>query len=330
MDMGYQAGKASLEYLRDRDQRGKIIAEYVWIDGAMGLRAKCRTLEKKVSKVEDLPDWNFDGSSCYMATTENSEIILKPAAFFPDPFRGGDNILVLCETFTWEDTTYKKLIPANSNFRHYAVKIFDALKEEKPWFGIEQEYTLLESNSKFAVRPFGWPKSGYPGNQGPYYCSVGGNVAFGRSVADQHYKCCLYAGINISGTNAEVMPGQWEYQVGPCTGIEQGDHLWMSRYLLQRVAEEYSLTISLEPKLFSDWNGSGCHTNFSTETMRSGAKGMAYIEDMMKRFEAKHALHIKLYGADNHLRLTGIHETSSVHKFSYGCGNRAASFRIPT
>jgi len=64
--------------------------------------------------------------------------------------------------------------------------------------------------------------------------------------------------------------------------------------------------------------------------MRSGEKGMKYIDDMMKKFEAKHATHIKLYGTDNDKRLTGIHETSSMDKFSYGAGNRACSFRIPT
>jgi len=173
----------------------------------MQMRSKNRTLDKKVTKVEELPGWNFDGSSCYMATTENSEIIIKPVAFYPDPFMGGDNILVLTETYTWEDNTYKKLVPANTNFRAFAREIFDAKKEEEPWFGIEQEYTVLKEDNRFATRPFGWPSSGYPGNQGPYYCSVGGNVAFGRHLNDAHYKCCLFAGITISGTNAEVMPG---------------------------------------------------------------------------------------------------------------------------
>ena len=139
------AGKSQLDYLRNLDQKGRIIAEYIWIDGAMGMRAKCRTLEAKVTKLSDLPDWNYDGSSTYQATTENSEIILKPAFFFPDPFRGGDNIMVLCETYTWADTTYQTLVPANTNFRAGAVAIFDEKKEEQPWFGIEQEYTLLES-----------------------------------------------------------------------------------------------------------------------------------------------------------------------------------------
>jgi glutamine synthetase len=325
-----QAPTSSLDFLRTIDQRGKIIATYIWTDGSMTLRSKNRTLEKKVTSVDELPGWNFDGSSCYMATTENSEIIIKPVAYFPDPFLGGDNILVLTETYTWEDNTYKKLVPANTNFRAFAREIFDACPDEEPWFGIEQEYTVLAENNRFTTRPYGWPSNGYPGNQGPYYCSVGGNVAFGRALNDAHYKCCLNAGVKISGTNAEVMPGQWEFQIGPCTGIEQGDHMTLARFLLNRCAEEFGLSISLEPKLFSDWNGSGCHTNFSTKTMRAGTGKMKYIDDMMVHFEKKHALHIELYGADNHKRLTGIHETSSLTKFSYGCGNRACSFRIPT
>ena len=137
------AGKTSLQFAKDLTQGGKIIAEYVWIDGAGGMRAKCRTLSKKPESVADLPDWNFDGSSCYQATTENSEIIIKPVAYFPDPFRGGDNILVMTEAYQWEDTTYTKLIPANTNFRNYSKIIFDKAAHEKPWYGIEQEYTLL-------------------------------------------------------------------------------------------------------------------------------------------------------------------------------------------
>ena len=109
-----------------------------------------------------------------------------------------------------------------------------------------------------------------------------------------------------------------------------GDHLYVARYLLLRVAEEYGLVISYDPKIFAEWNGSGCHTNFSTETMRLGTGGMKYIDDMMNKFSEKHLLHISLYGAGNDKRLTGAHETSSATEFSYGCGNRAASFRIPT
>jgi len=136
---------------------------------------------------------------------------MKPVAFYPDPFRGGDNIMVLTETFKWKDNTYQELVPCSTNFRHFAKPIFDACPEEEPWYGIEQEYTMLQDANKFSCRPYGWPSTGYPGNQGPYYCSVGGNVCFGRAICDMHYKTCLYAGITISGTNAEVMPGQWEF-----------------------------------------------------------------------------------------------------------------------
>ena len=197
-------------FMNDLDQKGKVICEYIWLDGALDLRAKARTLTGPVT-LADLPEWNFDGSSCHMAPTENSEVIMKPVAMFPDPFRRGDNLLVLTETFVWADTTYKTLVPSKTNFRHHAKPIFDACLEEEPWFGIEQEYTLLTDYDKFNTKPYGWPTSGYPGPQGPYYCSVGGNVCFGRAIADAHYKACLYAGVNISGTNAEVMPGQWEY-----------------------------------------------------------------------------------------------------------------------
>jgi glutamine synthetase len=260
----------TFDHLKGLDQKGKVIAEYIWIDGALGMRSKCRTLPQKVTSLEQLPDWNHDGSSCYQATTENSEIILRPAAFYPDPFRMGDNILVMCECYCWEDTTYKTLVPCSTNFRATAKPIFTATESEEPWYGIEQEYTILSTFNKFETRPIGWPSHGFPGNQGPYYCSVGGNVNHGRMVADSHYKACLYAGINISGTNAEVMPGQWEFQIGPCLGIEIGDHMWMARYLLNKVAEEFRLTISYEPKLFQDWNGSGAHCNFSTKIMREG------------------------------------------------------------
>jgi glutamine synthetase len=314
-------------------QHGKIIAEYVWIDGSgIGVRSKARTLDKKVEKVEDLPEWNYDGSSCYQAVTEQSEMILKPVAMFRDPFRRGDNIIVMCESWAWEDNKCQKLIPANTNFRHFAQKVWDhkSVKDEETWYGIEQEYTLVSQSTKFTKQPLGWPNNGYPGAQGPYYCSIGANVCFGRAIADAHYKACLYAGVTISGTNVEVMPGQLEYQVGPCQGIDIGDHLWISRYLIQRVAEDYEVNVSFAPKLFHDWNGSGCHCNYSTKTMRDGAKGMKYIEDMMVQFDIKHKTHIAVYGDDNQKRLTGIHETSSCDKFSYGVANRAASFRIPT
>ena len=104
----------------------------------------------------------------------------------------------------------------------------------------------------------------------------------------------------------------------------------MARYLLQRVAEDFNVDVSFAPKLFTEWNGSGCHTNYSFKTMRAGTGGMKYIEDMMTKMAAKHQLHLSVYGEGNEKRLTGHHETSSMSKFSYGVGIRAASVRIPT
>ena len=178
------------------DQRGSIIAEYVWIDGSgLGLRSKAKTITKPVTCLADLPDWNYDGSSTYQASTHNSEVIMKPVAYYPDPFRGGDNIIVLTETYQWADETFTVLKPANTNFRHFAKKIFEAGSYEEPWFGIEQEYTLLETKNNFTIKPLGWPTSGYPGPQGPYYCSVGANICYGRAIIDAHYKACLFAKI---------------------------------------------------------------------------------------------------------------------------------------
>merc|ERR1739844_262416 len=311
---------------------GKIIAEYIWIDGSgITLRSKARTLPAKVTSLADLPEWNYDGSSCYQASTDNSEVIMKPVAYFADPFRGGDNILVLTETYRWEDGTCQKLVPSNTNFRTFANQVFRRSKSkgEEPWFGIEQEFTLLGTANKFTKWPLGWPSNGYPGPQGPYYCSVGANVCFGRIISDLHYKACLAAGINISGTNAEVMPGQWEYQVGPCTGIEMGDHLMMSRYLMIRVCEAQGINVTFDPKpIPGDWNGAGCHTNYSTATMRAEG-GYGEIVKAIEKLGEKHMEHIKVYGTGNERRLTGAHETAPTDKFRYGVANRGASVRIP-
>jgi len=201
-------------------------------------------------------------------------------------------------------------------------------KDQHPWFGMEQEYTLLDMDK----HPFGWPKNGFPAPQGPYYCSVGASTVYGRDVLEAHYRCMLYAGINVSGTNSEVMPAQWEYQVGPCEGIEMGDQLWVSRFMLHRVAEDFGIAVSLDPKpMPGDWNGAGCHCNFSTQAMRD-EDGLKHIESAIELLEKRHAEHIRAYdpkeGEDNKRRLTGRHETSSITVFSAGVANRGASIRI--
>lgn len=294
-------------------------AEYIWLGGNNGdLRSKSKTLKKVPKSVADLPLWNYDGSSTNQGTTTSSEITLVPRAMFKDPFRKGHHLLVLCDTYDQEGN------PLTSNTRANALKIFEQAIDEEPWFGIEQEYVLLTSDGL----PLGWPKDGLPEPQGPYYCGVGAGNIHGRYFVEAHYKCCLYAGISVSGINAEVMPGQWEFQVGPCTGIDAGDQLWVARYIMYRLGEMFNLRISFAPKpMQGNWNGSGAHTNFSTKRMRMQG-GISHIMDAIKRLGHKHNEHMVVYGDGNEQRLTGLHETSAMNKFSYGIGNRGASIRV--
>ena len=304
--------------------------EYIWIDADGKTRSKTRTVEAKktIEGASGLPNWTYDGSSTGQAPGDDSEVILKPKAVFPDPFRpvaaGEDNtprnLLVLCDTWTAEGDA----LPTND--RAAAAEIFAAHEGEKPWFGIEQEYTLFNMDQ---TTPLGWPAGGYPGPQGPYYCSAGAGRAFGRAVSEAHYKACLYAGIAISGTNAEVMPGQWEYQVGPSVGIAAGDELWASRYILDRVCEEFNVHVTYEPKpIKGDWNGAGAHINFSTEKMRE-AGGIEEIVTACEKLRVYRAEHIAIYGENNEERLTGAHETCSIDQFKWGVADRGCSIRIP-
>jgi len=304
------------------DQGGKVQAEYIWIGGSgQDLRSKTRTLDKKPTSVSELPEWNYDGSSTGQAPGHDSEVFIKPQAIFHDPFRGGDNILVICDT-------YNKDGPIATNTRAPAAVVFNDPRavEAVTWFGIEQEYTIYSVDNW----PLGWPKGGFPGPQGPYYCGVGADKAFGRFLVEAHYRACLNAGVKIAGCNGEVMPGQWEYQVGPCEGISIGDHLWVSRYIMHRLAEEFGVIASFHPKpVQGDWNGAGCHTNYSTKKMRDEG-GISAINEAVEKLSHKHAEHIAVYGAHNELRLTGKHETAPITQFRAGVADRGASIRIPS
>eukprot|EP00245_Coleochaete_scutata_P007490 TRINITY_DN22912_c0_g1_i1.p1 TRINITY_DN22912_c0_g1~~TRINITY_DN22912_c0_g1_i1.p1 ORF type:complete len:367 (+),score=67.64 TRINITY_DN22912_c0_g1_i1:121-1221(+) len=313
------ASLAELVNLEFPPDEKKVIAEYIWIGGSgTDIRSKARTLTGPITSPSQLPKWNYDGSSTGQAPGDDSEVILYPQAIYKDPFRRGNNILVMCDCYTPAG------VPLPTNKRAAAAEIFEKVKEHVPWFGIEQEYTLLSTENW----PLGWPKNGYPGPQGPYYCGVGADKAWGRDIMDAHYKACIYAGITISGTNGEVMPGQWEYQVGPCTGIESGDELWISRYILERITETAGVVLSLDPKpIKGDWNGAGCHTNYSTKEMREDG-GYEVIKKAISKLAAKHKEHIAAYGEGNERRLTGKHETASINKFLWGVANRGASVRV--
>ena len=298
--------------------------EYIWLDGNNQLRSKTRVLmntPKEVS-IKDIPEWNYDGSSTLQASNHESEVILRPRRMFKSPFQN-TSVLVLC------DTHLPNGDPHPTNARYKANTIFNKKRQANPWFGLEQEYFIMNPKTK---EPLGY-STDLPKDYIDYYCSVGTNKAYGRNIANEHFMCCLTAGVILSGMNAEVAPGQWEYQVGPCEGIEAGDHLWISRYILERVVEKYSAQVSYHPKVVKEnCNGSGCHMNFSTLEMREGTptkSGLDFIHEAMTKLEENHDEHMAVYGEDNEERMTGENETSDFEKFSWGVGSRTTSVRIP-
>lgn len=293
--------------------------EYVWLDGYKPEP----TLRSKV-KIDEYADlWSFDGSSTQQATGDSSDCNLMPVAEYrtidrirADATRtapGLEGSYVMCEVMTADGE------PHRSNTRTHCQNLIS----DEWWFGFEQEYFMYKDG-----RPLGWPVKGKPRAQGDYYCGVGSNNVVGREIADRHAEACMNADIGITGTNAEVALGQWEYQVLG-SGIRAGDDLWMSRYILQRIAEKHDVTINFHPKpQKGDWNGSGMHTNFSNDYMRN-IGGRPYFEATCEKLKHTHAGAIKAYGSSNEQRLTGKHETQSIKKFSYGVSDRGASIRIP-
>ncbi len=292
--------------------------EYIWLDGyepVRNLRSKTQIKEfSGFPKLEDLPQWGFDGSSTRQAPGGSSDCILVPVAVYPDTTRK-NGVLVMCEVYNADGT------PHPSNDRATILDDSDA------WFGFEQEYFLYQDG-----RPLGFPEGGFPPPQGEYYTGVGyknlGDVA--RQIVEEHLDLCLDAGINHEGINAEVAKGQWEFQIFGKGSKTAADQVWVARYLLQRLCEKYGVDVEYHCKPLGDldWNGSGMHANFSTKHMRE-VGGEAYFLALMAAFEKYKDEHIAVYGPDNHLRLTGLHETQSIDKFNYGVANRGASIRIP-
>jgi len=290
-------------------------AEYIWIDGTEPT-AKLRSKTKILADAADLPIWGFDGSSTNQAPGDRSDCVLQPAFSCPDPIRGGDNVLVLCEVLNTDMT------PHASNTRAACAEVASKFKDQEPIFGIEQEYTFFKGG-----RPYGFPATGFPAPQGGYYCGVGADEVYGRDIVEAHLDACLTAGLRISGINAEVMPGQWEFQVGPVAPPQVADELWLARWLLYRIAEDFGVAATLDPKpVPGDWNGAGAHTNFSTNAMRESYDA---VITAVKALEPKAEDHVAGYGADIQRRLTGLHETAPWNEFSFGVSDRGASVRIP-
>src|ERR1700742_3851378 len=286
--------------------------EYIWLGGydpVPNLRSKTTIKEfASFPKLEALPLWGFDGSSTRQAEGHSSDCMLKPVAVYPDKTKE-NGVLVMCEVLLPDGK------PHPSNAR---ATIHD---DPGAWFGFEQEYFLYQDGV-----PLGFPQGGgFPPPQGEYYTGVGyknvGNIA--REIVDTHLELCLAAGINHEGINSEVAKGQWEFQIFGKGSKRAADQVWMARYLLLRLCERYRVDVNFHPKPLGvdfDWNGSGMHTNFSTKHMRESG-GQEYFEALMAAFDEYKGDHIAVYGPDNHLRLTGLHETAAIDEFSYGVAN---------
>jgi len=294
------------------------VAEYIWLDANKKFRSKVRTIHHENFTVPQYPDWDYDGSSTGQADGNSSEITIRPVFVCDNPlsnFRDNHIMyskLVLCETLNIDGT------PTNSNTRARAHEIFSLpiCQSVTPWFGLEQEYFIIDNT----------PHGGVMKETSEHYCGVGRGVIY-RNIAEEHMAACIKARINISGMNAEVSQNQWEFQIGPSVGIKASDELLMARFILERIAEKYGKTICYDPKPFANINGSGCHTNFSTSVMRSDG-GIKEIYRVIQNMENSHADNIKLYGENNDKRLSGNHETSDFKKFTWGIGNRGVSVRI--
>ena len=292
-------------------------AEYIWIDGTEP-SPLLRSKTKIVADGKEPPIWGFDGSSTNQAEGSDSDCVLQPVFACPDPLRGENDKLVMCEVL------HPDMTPHSSNTRRACVEAAERYAKSEPLFGIEQEYTFFQYG-----RPLGWPEAGFPAPQGPYYCGVGGDKMPGRHIVEAHTAACMKAGLGIEGTNAEVMMGQWEFQIGVLPPPAIGDQLWVARWLLFRIAEDFDTFATLEPKpILGDWNGAGAHTNFSTKAMREDGGWEAIIaacEALGKNVDE----HVENYGIGIESRLTGAHETAHYTTFTYGTSDRGASIRIP-
>lgn len=298
--------------------------EYIWLDGykpTQSLRSKTKIVSDFSGTLEECEMWSFDGSSTEQAPGGSSDCQLKPVFIVPDTERsklGTPSYLVMCEVLSADGT------PHPSNGR---ATIDD--DDNDFWFGFEQEYFLYDVETNL---PIGFPSNGFPRPQGPYYCSVGAKNAFGRNIVEEHLEQCLAAGLNVEGINAEVATGQWEFQIFAKGAKEAGDQVWLARYLLERIGEQYGVWVNwhCKPLGDTDWNGSGMHANFSNTALRTAGNKETF-DTICQAFAPQDIIkaHIDVYGPDNHLRLTGKHETQSIDKFSYGVSDRGASIRIP-
>ena len=304
-----------------------IIAEYIWLDAKKKFRSKTKIIPVSLNEhfiAPTFPDWDYDGSSTGQAEGKKSEIILCPVYVCNNPLINTveNNVLysklVLCETY------HPGGVPTKSNTRYDCKRDYDICSDQKPLFGLEQEYFIFDKRIETTPHDLLFYETT------EHYCGTGQEIEY-RKIAQEHMLACIKANITISGINAEVSKNQWEFQIGPSEGLKASDELLVARFLLERIAEKYNLTISYEPKPFTHINGSGCHTNFSTLKMRTPCNDKAGLNEIYRvvdNLKKNHKEDIQQFGVSNESRLSGIHETSSYEHFTYGVGNRGASVRI--
>lgn len=335
--------------------KNKVFLEYIWLDGSnpQRLRSKTKIIENKTSgdhlhiyytecKADPtkLPTWNFDGSSTGQAETKNSELLLKPVNIFKDPFRQS-GFVVVCEVYNTDGTPHESNVRwkirnelRNTICKNSTCGEFDPSIETDTQWGWEQEYFIFDNTTGL---PLMWKElqekdSPYPRPQGEYYCGIGTRNVSGRLFTEEHANMCIVAEIGITGINAEVALGQYEYQVSSKGALESTDQLWVSRYILDRLSEKYQYHIEYHPKPFvgNEWNGSGMHVNFSNSTLRNVSNKKQEVINACEKMGKAHPDQNNYYGTDNDKRLTGHNETSSINEFKYGIGDRTASIRIPS
>eukprot|EP00931_Biecheleriopsis_adriatica_P106671 TRINITY_DN81072_c0_g1_i1.p1 TRINITY_DN81072_c0_g1~~TRINITY_DN81072_c0_g1_i1.p1 ORF type:complete len:391 (-),score=63.16 TRINITY_DN81072_c0_g1_i1:42-1214(-) len=318
--------KLLLQRYMNLPQHGKVQAEYVWIDSdywdgkSFDLCSKSLTLADVPLSLDEIPIWAYSGDDAV-------DIIIVPRRTYRDPFRSGENIIVLADTYMEPKNGQEYGEPTKFNARASCAAVMQEAEDmgEDPWFGFEQEYYLLDRETDW---PLGWPAGEYPDKDTAYYCAVGSTKAVARDLIEAHYRACLYAGVMIGGINSEVAPAQWEFQVGPASGTQGADDLWMARYILQRLCEEFHVGVTFDPKPVKKQAGIGCHTNYSNIASRTAPGGMDAIRQQCECLRQNHELHIANYGIGNERRLTGKDDTAAMSDFSWGIADRSASIRI--
>lgn len=322
------------------------LADYIWLDGSKPVQ-KLRTKNRFLPEGTSPPDWDFDGSSTEQSQGDNADLILCPVFSVKNPTSPGD-VIVLCEVLNQDGT------PHESNTRAKLRHILEArvVGGMNPWVGFEQEFFFF----KYGV-PLGFIKKPVKidspdgidsfvskvvpisGPQGPYYCGVGAENLYGAEIMEKFILSCELSDLPIYGSNAEVAPGQWEFQIGPRPGdcdldlLDICDSLWIARFLLAKIALSHGVSVVYHPKPLGkdeDFNGSGMHTNFSMASWRE-PNGLHEIMAAVSLLEEKHKETINSgdYGTDLDQRLTGKHETCDINTFRVGNSDRKASIRIP-